>query len=143
MRLFDSTVGGTRPAASLALAAFVGLAAVTGIAEARSCGPIKSGPHAGMPMRAMPSPMHPAMHGGPGYHPATRGAPSVVAVAKRAGDFGTLLTAVEAAGLTALLEGKGPFTLFAPTDAAFKKLSLIHISEPTRPRLVSRMPSSA
>lgn len=56
------------------------------------------------------------------YQPATRGAPRVVAIAKRAGDFGTLLTAVEAAGLTALLEGKGPFTLFAPTDAAFKKL---------------------
>ena len=48
--------------------------------------------------------------------------PSVVAVARRAGEFGTLLTAVEAAGLTALLEGNGPFTLFAPTDAAFKKL---------------------
>jgi hypothetical protein len=122
MRLLDSTVGGTRPAASLALAVFVGLATVTGVAEARSCGTPKAGPLAGMPMRAMPYPMRPAMHGGPGYLPATRGAPSVVVVAKRAGDFGTLLTAVEAAGLTALLEGKGPFTLFAPTDAAFKKL---------------------
>jgi hypothetical protein len=122
MRLIDSIVGGTRPAVSLALAAFVGLAGVTGVAEARGCGTLKAGPHAGMPKRGMPYPMHPPMRGGPGYLPASRGAPSVVSVAKRGGDFGTLLTAVEAAGLTALLEGKGPFTLFAPTDAAFKEL---------------------
>jgi uncharacterized surface protein with fasciclin (FAS1) repeats len=49
-------------------------------------------------------------------------APSVVQVAKAAGDFGTLLTAIEAAGLTGLLEGDGPYTLFAPTDAAFREL---------------------
>lgn len=48
--------------------------------------------------------------------------PSVIAVAKRTGEFGTLLTAVEAAGLTGLLEGDGPYTLFAPTDATFQKL---------------------
>lgn len=48
--------------------------------------------------------------------------PSVIDVAERAGGFGTLLTAIDAAGLTGLLEGQGPFTLFAPTDAAFEKL---------------------
>jgi uncharacterized surface protein with fasciclin (FAS1) repeats len=95
---------------------------MSGIAEARSCGMMKPGPYAGMPMPAMPYPMHNRTHGGPGYRPAMQGAPSVVSVAKRVGEFGTLLTAVEAAGLTALLEGNGPFTLFAPTDAAFKKL---------------------
>jgi uncharacterized surface protein with fasciclin (FAS1) repeats len=40
-------------------------------------------------------------------------------VAKSAGVFNTLLTAVEAAGLTEVLKGEGPFTVFAPTDEAF------------------------
>jgi uncharacterized surface protein with fasciclin (FAS1) repeats len=44
---------------------------------------------------------------------------TIVEVAAEAGSFSTLLTAVEAAGLTATLEGDGPFTVFAPTDAAF------------------------
>ena len=56
------------------------------------------------------------------YGVETRGGPGVIGVAKRAGEFGTLLTAVKAAGLTGLLEGEGPYTLFAPTDAAFDKL---------------------
>ncbi len=44
---------------------------------------------------------------------------TVVEVAQRAGSFSTLLTALDAAGLTAALEAEGPFTVFAPTDAAF------------------------
>ena len=36
--------------------------------------------------------------------------------------FDTLEAAIDAAGLAGVLEGAGPFTLFAPTDAAFKKL---------------------
>lgn len=46
----------------------------------------------------------------------------LVQVARSAGSFSTLLAAVDAAGLTETLRGKGPFTLFAPTDAAFEKL---------------------
>jgi len=46
----------------------------------------------------------------------------VLDVAKRAGTFGTLLAAVEAAGLRNTLTGTGPFTVFAPTDEAFAKL---------------------
>ena len=46
----------------------------------------------------------------------------VVATAEAAGDFSTLVTAVEAAGLTETLQGEGPFTVFAPTDAAFEAL---------------------
>lgn len=53
-------------------------------------------------------------------HP-TRG-PSIPQVAKTAGQFSTLLAAVDAAGLTETLLGRGPFTLFAPTDEAFKRL---------------------
>ena len=43
-------------------------------------------------------------------------------VADKAGDFGTLLAAVKAAGLAEALSGEGPFTVFAPTDEAFAKL---------------------
>ena len=46
----------------------------------------------------------------------------IVETARAAGSFNTLLTALEAAGLTDALRGDGPFTVFAPTDAAFAKL---------------------
>lgn len=48
--------------------------------------------------------------------------PSIPQVAQTAGQFGTLLAAVDAAGLTRTLLGNGPFTLFAPTDDAFALL---------------------
>jgi transforming growth factor-beta-induced protein len=44
---------------------------------------------------------------------------TIVGVARDAGSFSTLLTALDAAGITSALEGPGPFTVFAPTDAAF------------------------
>mgnify|MGYP006288116353 CR=1 FL=1 len=47
---------------------------------------------------------------------------SILDTARSVGCFGTLLTAVEVAGLTAALEGPGPFTVFAPVDAAFEAL---------------------
>ena len=37
-------------------------------------------------------------------------------------DFSTLVAAIKAAGLAETLSGKGPFTVFAPTNEAFKKL---------------------
>jgi len=46
----------------------------------------------------------------------------IVDTAKSAGSFNTLVAAIEAAGLTETLKGKGPFTVFAPTDEAFAKL---------------------
>jgi uncharacterized surface protein with fasciclin (FAS1) repeats len=46
----------------------------------------------------------------------------IVDTAVAAGSFKTLVTAVQAAGLVDTLKGKGPFTVFAPTDAAFAKL---------------------
>src|SRR5208337_2013552 len=39
-----------------------------------------------------------------------------------AGSFNTLVAAVKAAGLVDTLKGRGPFTVFAPTDEAFAKL---------------------
>ncbi len=47
---------------------------------------------------------------------------SIVGVAEKAGSFKTLLAAAKAAGLAKPLTGKGPFTIFAPTDSAFSKL---------------------
>jgi len=46
----------------------------------------------------------------------------IVDTAVAAGDFKTLATALTAAGLVDTLKGPGPFTVFAPTDAAFAKL---------------------
>lgn len=48
--------------------------------------------------------------------------PTVVEVAASNPDFSTLVTAVKAAGLADTLSGDGPFTVFAPTNAAFEKL---------------------
>jgi len=50
------------------------------------------------------------------------GSKNIVEVATAAGSFTTLLTAVKAAGLVETLQGGGPFTVFAPNDAAFAKL---------------------
>jgi transforming growth factor-beta-induced protein len=46
----------------------------------------------------------------------------ILQVAGEAGSFGTLAAAIRAAGLEEALKGKGPFTVFAPTDEAFAKL---------------------
>lgn len=46
----------------------------------------------------------------------------IVDTAVAAGSFGTLVAAVQAAGLVDALKGEGPFTVFAPTDAAFAAL---------------------
>jgi len=64
---------------------------------------------------ASPSPATPA----PSPSPALG---DIVATADAAGSFTTLLTAAKAAGLVETLQGAGPFTVFAPTDAAFAAL---------------------
>ena len=47
---------------------------------------------------------------------------NIVQTAVAAGQFKTLVALVKEAGLAGTLEGKGPFTVFAPTDAAFAKV---------------------
>jgi uncharacterized surface protein with fasciclin (FAS1) repeats len=49
-------------------------------------------------------------------------AKDIVDTAVANGNFKTLATALQAAGLVDTLKGKGPFTVFAPTDAAFAKI---------------------
>lgn len=53
---------------------------------------------------------------------ATTSGPDIVEVAQSAGTFDTLVAAVSAADLVETLQGDGPFTVFAPTDAAFAAL---------------------
>jgi len=48
--------------------------------------------------------------------------PSIVEIAAGNDDFSTLVAALTAAGLVDVLSGEGPFTVFAPTNAAFEKL---------------------
>lgn len=48
--------------------------------------------------------------------------PDIVDIAASNGNFNTLVAAVTAAGLVDTLKGDGPFTVFAPTDAAFAAL---------------------
>ncbi len=54
--------------------------------------------------------------------PAAAQGKDIVDTAVAAGQFNTLAAALKAAGLVDTLKGAGPFTVFAPTDAAFAKL---------------------
>src|SRR5215471_17183113 len=47
---------------------------------------------------------------------------NIIQNAMKSADHTTLVAAVKAAGLVETLQGKGPFTVFAPTNAAFGKL---------------------
>src|SRR5207249_4800481 len=58
------------------------------------------------------------MVGGAAMYPTK----NIIENAMNSKDHTTLVAAVKAAGLVATLEGKGPFTVFAPTNEAFEKL---------------------
>jgi uncharacterized surface protein with fasciclin (FAS1) repeats len=57
----------------------------------------------------------------------------IVDTAVGVGNFKTLAAALQAAGLIETLKGKGPFTVFAPTDAAFEKLGTATITDLLKP----------
>jgi len=57
----------------------------------------------------------------------------IVDTAVAAGSFQTLAKALDAAGLVETLKGKGPFTVFAPTDEAFAKLPAGTLDELLKP----------
>ena len=61
------------------------------------------------------------------------GEKDIVDTAVAAGDFQTLVAAVKAAGLVETLKGDGPFTVFAPTDAAFKKIPQATLQDLLKP----------
>jgi transforming growth factor-beta-induced protein len=63
----------------------------------------------------------------------TKNDKDIVATAIAAGQFNTLVAAVKAADLVGTLQGKGPFTVFAPTDAAFAKLGKDTLADLLKP----------
>jgi len=66
-------------------------------------------------------------------------AKNIVETAVSAGQFTTLVTALKAAGLVGALEGKGPFTVFAPTDAAFAKLPAGTVQTLLEPKIKKKL----
>ena len=66
-------------------------------------------------------------------------AADIVDTAVSAGQFKTLVAAVTAAGLVDTLKGKGPFTVFAPTDAAFAKLPAGTVESLLKPENKSKL----
>ena len=68
-------------------------------------------------------------------------ADDIVDTAVKAGSFDTLVTAVKAAGLVSTLKGKGPFTVFAPTDDAFAKLPKGTVENLLKPENKSKLVS--
>ena len=65
----------------------------------------------------------------------------IVDTAVAAGSFNTLATALKAAGLIETLKGKGPFTVFAPTDAAFAKLPAGTVEDLLKPENKAKLVS--
>jgi len=65
----------------------------------------------------------------------------IVDTAVAAGQFKTLATALQAAGLVDTLKGKGPFTVFAPTDEAFAKLPAGTVEDLLKPENKEKLKS--
>ena len=66
---------------------------------------------------------------------------TVVEIAAGNKDFSTLVAAVKAAGLVETLSGKGPFTVFAPTNEAFAKLPKGTVEELLKPENKDKLTS--
>jgi len=70
-----------------------------------------------------------------------RAAKNIVETAVDAGSFKTLVAAVKAAGLVDTLSSPGPFTVFAPTDAAFDKLPAGTVADLLKPENKAKLAS--
>jgi uncharacterized surface protein with fasciclin (FAS1) repeats len=66
---------------------------------------------------------------------------NIVEIASGNKDFSTLVAAVVAAGLAETLSGKGPFTVFAPTNEAFAKLPAGTVEELLKPENKGKLAS--
>jgi uncharacterized surface protein with fasciclin (FAS1) repeats len=65
--------------------------------------------------------------------------PNIVGVADANADFSTLVAAVKAANLVETLSGEGPFTVFAPTNAAFEKLPVGTVDTLLKPENAAKL----
>ena len=74
------------------------------------------------------------MVGGAAMYPSR----NIIQNAVNSKDHTTLVAAVKAAGLVGTLEGKGPFTVFAPTNAAFGKLPAGTVDTLVKPEKIGR-----
>lgn len=88
--------------------------ALTAVLMLAACGGADSDDGEMMEMVAVEEPL--------GADMGMQSASGIVDVAAGAGNFTTLVAAVQGAGLVDVLKGEGPFTVFAPTDAAFSAL---------------------
>ena len=71
--------------------------------------------------------------------PARATGTDVVDTAVATGQFKTLAAALDGAGLVSILKGPGPFTVFAPTDAAFAKLPAGTVDDLLKPENKARL----
>ena len=74
-----------------------------------------------------------------GSQSATKATGDIVDTAASAGSFNTLVTAIQAAGLTDTLKSAGPFTVFAPTDEAFAKLPEGTVEDLLKPENIDKL----
>lgn len=74
-----------------------------------------------------------------GGHAKKAASKDIVDTAVAAGQFTTLATALQAAGLIDALKGDGPFTVFAPTDAAFAKLPNGTVDDLLKPENIDQL----
>ena len=77
------------------------------------------------------------MVGGAAMYPSK----NIIENAVNSKDHTTLVAAVQAAGLVETLQGKGPFTVFAPTNAAFEKLPMGTVETLLKPENLKTMQS--
>jgi uncharacterized surface protein with fasciclin (FAS1) repeats len=115
---------------SIIILAFAALSFVAMTASAQNPStqnPSTQNPSAQNPSTQNPSTQTPSAQTSSAQEPMVGGAPmsatkDIVDNASKSADHTTLVTAVKAAGLTDTLKGTGPYTVFAPTNAAFDKL---------------------
>ena len=70
---------------------------------------------------------------------SSKATPTIVGIAAGNETFTTLVSAAKAAGLVETLSGEGPFTVFAPTDEAFKKLPAGTVESLLKPENKSKL----